>query len=278
MSARGKALICVAAIFLALMLGCGERRVTMKVNETAGVAMLPKHSGYGSNPRQWSEFLQCWQSALHDKVASLPEPERGVPQRSALTGGKIRDGAAASSVSAAIANMENSLGESLPASYKDFLQAYNLGEGPSSSDLKVSVGLFAPSEVARLKSIDPEAVKLAAKYPIETADEKYFVYGVGQDAISGRVRYYADAIFIGKYGPDLFERIVLYPQVKTSDGEMEAALHAHAGEFRAPSFAELMRQLSYLETKGPDAMPPYAQVALKKTCAEKLPLKNVWWE
>jgi hypothetical protein len=62
------------------------------------------------------------------------------------------------------------------------------------------------------------------------------------------------------------------------DGEMEAALHYHAGEFRAPSFAELMRQLSIMEISTVDHVPPYPQEILKGTCADKLPIADAWWE
>lgn len=251
MFARGKLVAAVAVGCLTLIAGCEERRTTMKVAETDGVTSIPKHSGYTAGPSQWTEFLQCWKAAFGDRLASLPEDERdGILQRSALNRGRLHDRGATSGT---VEEVERLLGVRLPTSYRDFLQAYEPGVAARPlPNLRESVGLFAPAEVALLKNFDPEVIKLVQKYPIETADAEYFTYGIGQDETSGRVRYYGDAIIVGKYGSALFERIVLYPQVRTSDGEMEGALHSHSGEFRAPSFAELMRQLSYLETKGPD--------------------------
>jgi hypothetical protein len=192
----------------------------MKVAETDGVASIPKHSGYTAGPNQWTEFLQCWKSAVGNGVASLPEDERsGILRRSALNRGRLREGGAAPGTAEEV---ERLLGVRLPSSYRDFLQAHDPGvAGRPLPNLRESVGLFAPAEVARLKNFDPEVIKLAQKYPIETADAEYFTYGIGQDETNGRVRYYSDAIIVGKYGSALFERIVLYPQVRTSDGVVD---------------------------------------------------------
>lgn len=272
MCVRGKARL-VSVLLLLLVCGCADSQ--SRVNEVTGVSVNPKSSGYKPGVRQWSEFLQCWKAA-EEQGALLPQRDRSY---SVLDRGRIRDTATSeASIAAAIEAAEKALGTALPASYKDFLQAYSPDEkGPATPDLKVSVGLFDVREVTRMKTFDPEVLKLAEKYPLEATDVEYFVYGVGQDQFNGRTGYRADAIVIGKYGPALFERIVLYPQVRTSDGEVEAALHHHAGEFRAPSFAELMRQLSFLEINDAVDMPPYPQATLRNTCAQRLPLINVWW-
>jgi len=140
------------------------------------------------------------------------------------------------------------------------------------------VGMYSPAEVDRYAKLEPEMVAEQGKWPIHSADAEYFTYGVKQDDASGRTEYHHDAIVVGKHGNSQYEVIVLYPQVRTADGEMEAALFYHSGEFRAPSFAEVMRQLSILETQPVDHVPPYPQSMLHGTCAEKLPIKDVWWE
>jgi hypothetical protein len=141
-----------------------------------------------------------------------------------------------------------------------------------------SIGIYAPSQVNRYGSLEPQLAAEEEKWPMHSSDEDYYVYGVKQDDVSGRTANHRNAIVVGKYGDSRYEVIALYPQVKTADGEMEAALFFHSGEFRAPSFAELMRQLSILETTGIDHLPPYPQSALHGTCADKLRIDNPWWE
>ena len=241
----------------------------MKSSEAKGATLPSRSSGYVRGVKQWYDFLSCWQTAM-------PRSSHDTEPSSALTHGSVRKPPA--SAEREIEALEKSLGTALPASYKDFVRAYAPASIQTASDPRHMVGMLAPSQVKRLKSFDPDAVKLAEKYPIDSSDKDYFVYGTRQDGVRGKNRYWAESIVVGKYGSALFERIVLYPQSRTADGEFEAALHFHASEFRAPSFAELMRQLSYLETYEPNVVPPYAQATLRNTCADKLPLSNVWWD
>lgn len=168
--------------------------------------------------------------------------------------------------------LERRLADPLPRSYVHFLSVGKLVSNDS------AVGLFHPSLVKRLKEFDFGAVGIAERHAIHASDEDYFRYGVDQDDVAMRSGNWREAIVVGKYGSAKFERIVLYPQVRTQDGEMESAIHLHSGEFRAPSFAELMRQLSHLEILNPSHVPPYAQEKLQGTCASILPMTNVWWK
>lgn len=253
----------------ACLYGC-EESLKMSSRSSDQIPIVrQQHSGYASSSEQWARFLKCWKSAVDGDSGQ---------NSSVLSHSKVHE-QALPSVIEQINELERALGTALPASYRDFLalhESFRAARATAGSD--ESIGLFNPKSVTRLKVFDPSSVNLAIKYPIDSSDEKYFVYGQRQIGTSGRNRYWAEAIVVGKYGPDSFERIVLYPQVRTSDGEMEASLHFHASEFRATSFAELMRQLSYYEIAHPSLVPPYPQAQLKGTCAGLLALKNVWWD
>ena len=177
---------------------------------------------------------------------------------------------------------ERRLGFSLPQSYKDFILAMagrQLIDLPSEQRTD-HIGFFLPSQIRRVKEADPLETSLAEEYPINSVDKEYFVYGIKQNSVAVRTNYYADALLIGNYISPERGSIYLYPQVHTLDGEMEAAMMGDVGDFRTPSFAELMRQLSVMEleqeTRGHVA--PYSQESLQGTCAEKLPLKDIWWK
>ena len=264
--------------------GCHDRlaeREGAKAMDNKTITLADRNSGYSAGPEQWKEFLSCWSRAELERHQGLLKETPDLPHLPLL--GKYAGDSPHQSiddVSASIDKLEKSLGVPLPKSYKDFLFAH---QPPFLQPQAVPwgtalVGMYAPSQVGRVRLLDPEGAKLAEQYPIERPDQEYFVYGTKQGGAHARTRYIPDAIVVGKYGSSSYELILLYPQVRTADGEMEAALHYHSGEFRAPSFAELMRQLSILETKAVDHVPPYPQTMLKGTCADKLPMVNVWWE
>ena len=139
-------------------------------------------------------------------------------------------------------------------------------------------GFLAPEAIDTVARLDPQGVALAQQFPIESDDASYFRYGIDQDSATMRASQQPGALIVGKYGHSLYEQIVLFPQVRTRDGEMEAALLGWSGTFRAPSFAELMRQLHYHDLGRADHVPPYAQTLLAGTCADAMPLQDVWWK
>lgn len=228
-----------------------------------------RSSGYEGTPQHWRDFLACWQrdatqarQGRHDLGPALIDaappyaPDASLPSR--------------------IQARERALGVELPRSYVHFLEA-----GPPQSsweEIASGTGFLSIDAIDTVARLDPEGVALAQANPSDAEDDAYLVYGVGQDDAVSRTRYRADAIVIGKYGDSLYEQIVLFPQVRTADGEMEAALLGWAGSYRAPSFAELMRQLSYFDLGRADHVPPYAQTLLRGSCAERLPLRDVWWK
>lgn len=90
--------------------------------------------------------------------------------------------------------------------------------------------------------------------------------------------YLRSAIVIGQYGPSSFELVLLNPLVATANGELESFVLYHSGQFRTPSFAEMARQLSYMEITRADFVPPYSQQALAASCAKEITLSAVWWK
>jgi hypothetical protein len=184
------------------------------------------------------------------------------------------DGSRQVAYQARISSLENSLGTSLPRSYQDFLAVFQPSQ-PSKLEGRM---FFSPEDVVLLREAFPDALSAAEKWQIESNDEEYYVYGVEQDDSSGRLSNLRSAIVVGRFGSSPYELVILYPSSRTKDDEMEAALLFHSGEFRAPSFAELMRQLSYKETMRPSRVPPYPQDLLSKSCAGKLALKSIWWK
>jgi hypothetical protein len=162
----------------------------------------------------------------------------------------------------------------------DFLLAYRAPGRLSSEVASHNVnGLLDLSHVGYLAELDPEAFRALEENPVDSAASDYFRYGAGQDAIVRRTKYLRNAILVGRYGDAQYEIVLLYPDVRTIDGEMEAAILFHSGEYRTPSFAEMMRQLSVLETRDKSVLEfPYPQEVLKDSCAEKLPQMGVWWK
>jgi len=254
--------------------GCDRATGPKSTPSPTPATAMQRASGYTPGVAQWGQFLNCWRAEA-EALAGRPEREGW---QSVLHAGRVRADAADPMVDAALAQAEKALGVSLPNSYKDFARAYEPdGAASAPGSLASAVQMFPIQAVMRLKDFDPEAVQLAAKYPHDPADVEYFVYGTDQDDVKIRTKYIGQAIVVGKFGHSVYESIVLFPSVRTADGEMEAALLQHTGQFRAPSFAELMRQLSFHETKGWVDMPPYPQSLIKNTCADRLPLGGVWW-
>lgn len=262
------------SVFVLLMLsvvGCTKQdgaSVPQKIGGGMGTVTL-KHSGYVGNVADWKRFLSCWQ----DHYAPPDDLDAASLLQGKVRSGKVHEAQILVELDAA----EKRLGIKLPKSYRDFMLAFSPVPRPESREIDNHLGLFPVSQIGFLEDLTPHNAVIAEENPVEASDEKYFIYGADQDYIFIRSSYLRKSILIGKYGEGMFERIVLYPQVTTKDGEMEAAIGFHTGQFRAPSFAEMMRQLSYSEQRFPDAMPPYAQDRLHGMCADHLPMKDVWW-
>lgn len=229
-----------------------------------------RNSGYTAEVADWKRFLACWRDGF---VAPRDTTLASMLQ------GEIRPEEAADDrkVIAELDNVEKRLGVKLPKSYRDFAVAFAAANRPAQASIDAYGAIFPVSQIGFVRDLSPMSVAIMQEYPVETPDSQYFLYGTEQNEIYGRTSYYKDAILIGKYGSSSFEEILLYPQVLSQDGEMEAGINFHAGSFRATSFAELMRQLGFREVFFPPSMPPYSQEKLRGTCAHLLPLRDVWW-
>ncbi|ABC28908.1 hypothetical protein HCH_02077 [Hahella chejuensis KCTC 2396] len=271
MYVRNKLFLCLLFIFMvSCTQGNNNDSKVDKINMRNKV-LSELNSGYRLDAMNWLDFLKCWsrkQEALlvdHDREPFLKITHS--PNRMAGAREYKKD------------FIESSLRVSAPNSLVHFYKAFLELNGSFIEDGDFeSKGFYNPSNLKELSKFGSEFEILDAEWEIESEDESYYRYGIDQDTATGRTSYLKNAIVIGKYGHSYNDLIVLYPNSKTRDGEMEAALLSFASEFRAPSFAELMRQLSILETESKDLLPPYPQEALKETCAEYLPLENVWWK
>lgn len=221
-----------------------------------------RQSGYRPG-QSWMRFVNCWQS-------SLPRTTQGVSVGSTLSVHSEASSQPAGQVRVA----EGRLGFKLPPSYRDFL--LQVKSQPRTPDSQV--GMFPPEQVDVLNAVAPHLLEEARRWAVESPGPIYFRYGIDQDSASGRFSNLESAIVVGRYGESAYELILLYPTVRTSDGEMEAAIQFHAGEFRAPSFAELMRQLSHQEITDSVRNPPFSQTDVNRSCAAELPLSDVWWK
>ncbi|MEN9868557.1 MAG: hypothetical protein RL748_4147 [Pseudomonadota bacterium] len=268
-----------------ILMGCGtnndEPKSGAKMNAES-IPLIQRESGYFGGELQWRELLSCWHAShlLRYKKVLIEYPTMPYLPIVTKDAAALQKSVADKRIHSEIADTEKRLGLILPKSYKDFILAYQPTELKQSQVGQAGsyVGMYALTQIGKFGQLMPELTQDLEKFPIDADDIYYRHYGVGQDDAHIRTKYIRDLIVVGKYGTSNFELIFLYPQIKTKDGEMQAGLRFHSGEYRAPSFAELMRQLSVLETVDVGHVPPYPQKMLKGLCAEKLPLMNVWWE
>jgi hypothetical protein len=269
------------AIALGLATGCTKQAQSVEKGQGVNkVAPLKERlSGYSASVQDWEAFLGCWFSEASRKAPV--GNGQFVTLLSKFTHLSKEPQPSTAQIEAGIAHLESRLGLQLPRSYKDFLRAYrppkyrpHVTRGGS----ELRVGIYAVEQVDRLASLEPQLIQIAKDVGVESIDAIYYVYGTEQDDVAIRTRYRQDAIVIGSHGHEIHDLIVMYPQERTHDGEMEASLIFHSGEFRAPSFAELMRQLSYMETRSMNRVPPYSQTDLAASCSKLLPQQGVWWK
>lgn len=218
------------------------------------ITLSQRHSGYYLERVNWDEFLDCYQKAGSDEKDLLAFADFASPK-------------------------ELLLKRNLPKSYRDFVKRYIARGGLFiDSGQDENIGLFDPGSILELKDFKPELLSIDKEWAVQSPDDKYFQYGVGQDTAEGRYTYLERALVIGKHGESVYELILLYPDSVTLDGEFEASILSHSYEFRAPSFAEMLRQLTYMFEHRPELMPPYAQKSLENGCSKMVKLVDVWWE
>lgn len=269
--AAGVAVV-TAAIFVAA--SCGSDRSKNQVGNT-DIGLSQRRSGYTGTVADWRRFLSCWyrESVRIGKDLAFSPIERDV------LGPGVDLVASEAAYRRRIVDRQAELGVELPASYVDFLLAYQPnatygpgGDEPDSFSRLVDVGVVATMGVAR-----PAFVSglLGAAGGATTDDSRYFVYGSRQDLAALRPEYAAKSLLVGWHGSDHFAMIALHPQVRTLDGEMEAIAYEWEVSFRAPSFAELMRHLYARKVRR--WVGGRSEQELRSTCARHLPMEN-WWE
>ncbi|MBF7073954.1 hypothetical protein ISG33_11140 [Glaciecola sp. MH2013] len=234
------------------------------LEKNKSVKLSQLHSGYKLQPKDWEVFLQCWQ-------------EKRLHQLDQGNADFLRFGN--ETVKHKSIEFPNLQDIPLPKSFLDFHESYQrLGGAYRETSIADGIGMFAPSEVQLLSSYLLEYLESNNEFSFESDDESYYKYGVEQDTAQQRTSYKQNAIVVGQYGWDDYELIVLYPDSKTQDGEMETAIFGLASDARTPSFVEMMKQLAVFFLSAPDSMPLYPQPTVAKSCAGKLTLVNVWWK
>lgn len=241
-----------AVVFLAC--SPDKRQQAETGGEKRAITLNKRHSGYYPGKVNWGEFLDCYQGIASNEKKFLTFVSAASPQKFLIE-------------------------RTLPNSYRDFVKHYAERGGTFISNRDVeNIGLFDPEAILELKEFNPELLDIDKEWKIQSRDDKYFVYGVNQDTAEGLFTYLENALVVGKHGESVYELILLYPDSVTLDGEFEASILSHSYEFRAPSFAELLRQLTYLFEHRPELMPPYAQKNIENGCSSLIMLVDVWWE
>lgn len=241
----------------------------------ANTGLINIHSGYRGSVADWRRFLSRW---YNEGVGAGRDVRFMVIKKDVLDDGlHLADTEA--EYRSRIEARQATLGIVFPRSYVDFLLAYQpdevpriAGDGSLSAKRLLGVGV-----VGAVCDIHPKFVECVIEGWGEgaTPDEQYFVYGSRQDDVSLRPEYLRDALMVGYHGSDSNEIMALHPQVRTLDGEMEAEFYVFAGSFRAPSFAELMRQVYRLEIH--KAAVGHSETEMRLTAAGLLPM-DAWWE
>ena len=223
------------------------------------------HSGYQLDVKHWERFFDCWKT----NYINFEELPFGELIKFSGNSEKVTP-----TLKSVVENEKN-----LPHSFLDFHCGYaRRGGCYRNVDINDGIGFFEINEIQTFSSYNPSLVQLRNEYAVYAKDKEYYKYGVDQDFDCSRTSYYGDALVVAQYSFERSELMLLYPNSRTSDGEMEVAILGKAWEFRAPSFAEMMRQLSIYCLSEQDSLPPYKQALLQSSCADCLPLTNVWWK
>ncbi|MDR6890759.1 MULTISPECIES: hypothetical protein [Variovorax] len=268
---------------IVLLSGCGDEVGAKSKVEThmTAIDLRKKHSAYAGTPADWVAFMDCWRRSAFDRAREEGAVES---DHETVLGWQSANGPAGMpeiQVRSDLARLESRLNVELPKSYKDFWIAYKTQpvapQRFNPHHWGGSVGMLELDEVGFFRDLEPAYWAQMREIAPYIDDSPFFAFGVGQDN-GPRTGLYDQAIIVGKYTDHSTDLILLHPRLRTIDGEMQASLNEWAGEFHAPSFAELMRQLSVLETVKVDHVPPYPQGMLARHCAAKLPMRDVWWD
>lgn len=227
----------------------------------------PRHSGYAATIDDWRRFLSCWYH--EDREVNEWDADGSLVKRDVLMESPL---SSTDAIRKEIDGHEARLGLALPQSYVDFLVAYC----PTQREFR-DRDFAHISIVDTIESVNPEFVHSLREAAHNAPDSEYFAYGTDLRDET-RTRYADTSIVIGMHDSSPLYSIVLHPEVLTSDGEMESEIFFHAGSWRAPSFAEMMRFLYFYTVRSPPGSPAVSQEMMRGTCADLLPMKGVWWK
>jgi hypothetical protein len=136
-----------------------------------------------------------------------------------------------------LAEAEQRLGVTLPPSFRAYVLASN-------GWLSASSKLIPLQHVVSFGQADRDYVQdWSITPPIEIPDERYFAYGDTQEPRNIRTRYLPDCLLISQPLSEINERLLLNPQVRFDNQELETWLMSPRlpGAIRYRSFTELMR-------------------------------------
>lgn len=198
------------------------------------------------NIEMWQAFLAEWESVFFAQLDPESEPE------ALVSAGKLTFPPASE---AEIAAAEARLGQTLPPSYRAFLQASN---GLWMSCFGETGRLCPVDEIGLLIDLAPEDIGAWDDTDLDRpSDEDYFIYGEGQDSVMMRTEYLPTAVVISALDEGEGQYL-LNPQVVTADGEWEAWFMAHwlPGAIRYRSFADMLQDArqSYDDLAAHDAI------------------------
>lgn len=201
--------------------------------------MLDISSGYDSAASDWKAFLQAWRDAPKKypgtSIFNVLDVQRGTPDEE-------------------IAALQQRLNlPHLPPSYVDFLRTVRIDAARWETE---DYGLYPLGKIDYFPRIDPELFKFFQnEAPEDSPDDKYFVYGVGQDNAQFKDSLWGGMIVLGTLFPN--DYLLLNTQVQTKDGEFECILYSNYASFRTLSFAAMMRAWCVYECQDVDGYPPY---------------------
>jgi hypothetical protein len=173
---------------------------------------------------------------------------------------KNRGLAARPASSEEISKVEQHYGVVLPPSYKEFLKHSNGWRASANTFVSINdVAWFRDKypEDAREWSVDP---------PGGISDEKYFVYGKGQESAYMRGEYVPKCLVVSEPFEEMNDHCLLNPAIAFSDGEWEAWYLAPwlPGAKRFRSFKDLMvwrrdRELRSLASRPKEMLIPQSR-------------------
>jgi hypothetical protein len=187
---------------------------------------------------RWQAFLQGWSAEAIALLRASPPGRLHGKMAEALKRGTLM---APPAPEPEIAALEVRVGRPLPPSYKAFLRASG-GWLQLALDVDDS-HVWEPKRVAWFRDQEAEWLKAWTSgwgQTYEASDDKYFVYGAGQDTVQMRPSYLHHALAISE-GVEAAVYL-LNPLVRDDRGEWEAWFFGKAlpGAQRYRSFQELM--------------------------------------